>query len=397
MTYQNLFVVLTKLKLMEKNIFCGKRFYECDLIGGATLKLARMFNINLTSDLICSRHKRLLNDLSGSIDCLEEEIHDKEGYYFQGGQIIETIAISDTEVSTDSESNSEIEELNSDFTISNIKNQNNYNHYAKSFNDHSKTEWWREMQYDYGISELLEDTDDDSDYVEILEKEYFKSKIDVNLQNNKPINKNKKKKKKKRNKYCPDKELFSTPKVIRKQILNKIGYYNVYNYYHINETQKSPRSINTVKLRWDKKLENNVKEEHTSEVPYITITTWLDLILQSKLKNYLLNKKDENSNKSVDGFEFQPMEFFDTEKFKKFNINLNNNEYEYMFFISIFIDSQAHKSDMRDNIKGVYMFIENFRVGVRLKNKSIFLLMNLPKDVPIYDLKGAFAFLFQKC
>ncbi|KAJ3449088.1 hypothetical protein M0812_05232 [Anaeramoeba flamelloides] len=182
-----------------------------------------MFNINLTSDLICSRHKRLLSnlkikklyprvkkenktqenqkylnvdDLSGSIDCLEEEIHDKEGYYFQGDQIIETIAISDTEVSTDSESNSEIEELNSDFTISNIKNQNNYNHYAKSFNDHSKTEWWREMQYDYGISELLEDTDDDSDYVEILEKEYFKSKIDVNLQNNKPINKNKKKRKK---------------------------------------------------------------------------------------------------------------------------------------------------------------------------------------------------------
>ncbi|KAJ3440365.1 hypothetical protein M0812_16423 [Anaeramoeba flamelloides] len=426
------FCSFNKIEINGKKYFCGKRFYECDLIGGATLKLARMFNINLTSDLICSRHKRLLSnlkikklyprvkkenktqenqkylnvdDLSGSIDCLEEYIHDKEGYYFQGDQIIETITISDTEVSTDSESNSEIEELNSDFTISNT-----------SFNDHSKTEWWREMQYNYGISELLEDTDDDSDYVEILEKEYFKSKIDVNLQNNKPINKNKKKKKRKetvknklkefqipKNKedinqniinfqtnltdfnsenhehkilfqdfnksskpqfkyfskqprlkysdyiqekslqkdlfewkirsntpnnhfcelikiikeYCPDKELFSTPKVIRKQILNKIGYYNVYNYYHINETQKSPRSINTVKLRWDKKLENNVKKEHTSEVPYITITTWLDLILQSKLKNYLLNKKDENSNKSVDGFEFQPMEFFDTEKFKK--------------------------------------------------------------------------------
>ncbi|KAJ3435586.1 hypothetical protein M0812_19451 [Anaeramoeba flamelloides] len=193
------FCSFNKIEINGKKYFCGKRFYECDLIGGATLKLARMFNINLTSDLICSRHKRLLNDLSGSIDYLEEEIHDKEGYYFQGNQIIENITISDTEVSTDSESNSEIEELNSDFTISNIKNQNNYNHYAMSFNDHSKTEWWREMQYDYGISELLEDTDDDSDYVEILEKEYFKSKIDVNLQNNKPINKKKKKKKKKRN------------------------------------------------------------------------------------------------------------------------------------------------------------------------------------------------------
>ncbi|KAJ3429842.1 hypothetical protein M0812_23734 [Anaeramoeba flamelloides] len=147
------FCSFNKIEINGKKYFCGKRFYECDLIGGATLKLARMFNINLTSDLICSRHKRLLSnlkikklyprvkkenktqenqkylnvdDLSGSIDYLEEEIHDKEGYYFQGDQIIETITISDTEVSTDSESNSEIEELNSDFTISNIKNQNNY-------------------------------------------------------------------------------------------------------------------------------------------------------------------------------------------------------------------------------------------------------------------------------
>ncbi|KAJ3447938.1 hypothetical protein M0812_00411 [Anaeramoeba flamelloides] len=48
---------------------------------------------------------------------------------------------------------------------------------------------------------------------------------------------------------------------------------------------------------------------------------------------------------------------------------------------------------MRDNLKGVYMFIENFNVGARLKNHSIFLLMNLPKEVPIYDLKTRLPFI----
>ncbi|KAJ3451420.1 hypothetical protein M0812_04816 [Anaeramoeba flamelloides] len=196
--------------------------------------------------------------------------------------------------------------------------------------------------------------------------------------------------------YHNEDNLLCTPRVIRKHMLQDIGYDNIYEYYNVktNNTEPTKERVNTIKLHWDSKPDDNNKPlEHEIEVPYITITTWLDLILQSKLKDYLLTKEILDSNSDVNGPNFQPMEFYNTKKFKKYNINPIDNQYDYMFFISLFIDSQAHKSSMRDNIKGIYMFIENFNVGARLKNHSIFLLMNLPKEVPIYDLKTRLPFI----
>ncbi|KAJ3447002.1 hypothetical protein M0812_07806 [Anaeramoeba flamelloides] len=196
--------------------------------------------------------------------------------------------------------------------------------------------------------------------------------------------------------YHPEEKLLCTPRVIRKRMLKEIGYDNIYNYYNNNTQNKKQTNerISTIKLRWDlKSKKSNKIIEKVLEVPYITITTWLDLIIQSKLKEYLLKIGFQKTNSDVNCDNFKPMEFYHTKKFKKFNLNPEDNQYDYVFFISLFIDAHSHKSSMRDNLKGVYMFIENFNVGARLKNHSIFLLMNLPKEVPIYDLKTRLPFI----
>ncbi|KAJ3447939.1 hypothetical protein M0812_00412 [Anaeramoeba flamelloides] len=91
--------------------------------------------------------------------------------------------------------------------------------------------------------------------------------------------------------YHPEEKLLCTPRVIRKRMLKEIGYDNIYNYYNNNTQNKKQTNerISTIKLRWDlKSKKSNKIIEKVLEVPYITITTWLDLIIQSKLKEYLL-------------------------------------------------------------------------------------------------------------
>ncbi|KAJ3444669.1 hypothetical protein M0812_10527 [Anaeramoeba flamelloides] len=91
--------------------------------------------------------------------------------------------------------------------------------------------------------------------------------------------------------YHPEEKLLCTPRVIRKHMLKEIGYDNIYNYYNNNTLYKKQTNerISTIKLRWDlKSKKSNKIIEKVLEVPYITITTWLDLIIQSKLKEYLL-------------------------------------------------------------------------------------------------------------
>ncbi|KAJ6229644.1 hypothetical protein M0813_07602 [Anaeramoeba flamelloides] len=108
----------------------------------------------------------------------------------------------------------------------------------------------------------------------------------------------------------------------------------------------------------------------------------------TEVQDYIfhLNKKHKplNSNTSVNQPDFEPASIFDVKSIKKQNIVCDDDE--TLFILSIYIDDQSHTSKKSNSIKAVYLVVENFKTGFRLKNKTIFLLCNLPKGVPIYNL-----------
>ncbi|KAJ3435582.1 hypothetical protein M0812_19771 [Anaeramoeba flamelloides] len=88
---------------------------------------------------------------------------------------------------------------------------------------------------------------------------------------------------------------------------------------------------------------------------------------------------------------FVPSSIFDVKSIKKKNIIFQEDETP--FILSIYIDDQAYDSSRKKSVKAVYLVVENFETGSRLKDKTIFLLMNIPKNVPIYNLTAPLPFV----
>ncbi|KAJ6226111.1 hypothetical protein M0813_01080 [Anaeramoeba flamelloides] len=111
------------------------------------------------------------------------------------------------------------------------------------------------------------------------------------------------------------------------------------------------------------------------------------------LKNYhqILLKHMKQIGWYVYEKNFKPSSIFDVESIKKKNIIFQEDETP--FILSIYIDDQAYDSSRKKSVKAVYLVVENFETGSRLKDKTIFLLMNLPKNVPIYNLTGPLPFV----
>ncbi|KAJ6251792.1 hypothetical protein M0813_01562 [Anaeramoeba flamelloides] len=169
--------------------------------------------------------------------------------------------------------------------------------------------------------------------------------------------------------------------------LNKSSY----NYKKYFFKKLSPNIIQTHKSNWLVVDPTNKLIEIETTIPYISIFFWLNLILESDLKKKILKKKPINSNTSVYDKNFKPSSIFDVESIKKKNIIFQEDETP--FILSIYIDDQAYDSSRKKSVKAVYLVVENFETGSRLKDKTIFLLMNIPKNVPIYNLTAPLPFV----
>ncbi|KAJ6250725.1 hypothetical protein M0813_15538 [Anaeramoeba flamelloides] len=169
--------------------------------------------------------------------------------------------------------------------------------------------------------------------------------------------------------------------------LNKSSY----NFKNQFFKKLSPNIIKTHETNWMVVNPKNELIEIGTKVPYISIFFWLNLILESDLKKKIIKKKPINSNTSVYEKNFKPSSIFDVESIKKKNIIFQEDETP--FILSIYIDDQAYDSSRKKSVKAVYLVVENFETGSRLKDKTIFLLMNLPKNVPIYNLTGPLPFV----
>ncbi|KAJ3430823.1 metastasis-associated protein and mesoderm induction early response protein [Anaeramoeba flamelloides] len=169
--------------------------------------------------------------------------------------------------------------------------------------------------------------------------------------------------------------------------LNKSSY----NYKKYFFKKLSPNIIQTHKSNWLVVDPTNKLIEIETKIPYISIFFWLNLILESDLKKKILKKKPINSNTSVYDKNFKPSSIFDIKSIKKKNIIFQEDETP--FILSIYIDDQAYDSSRKKSVKAVYLVVENFETGSRLKDKTIFLLMNIPKNVPIYNLTAPLPFV----
>ncbi|KAJ6243801.1 hypothetical protein M0813_22242 [Anaeramoeba flamelloides] len=169
--------------------------------------------------------------------------------------------------------------------------------------------------------------------------------------------------------------------------LNKSSF----NYKNLFFKKLSPNIIKTHESNWLIVDPTNKLIEIGTKIPYISIFFWLNLILESDLKNKILRKKPNYSNTSVYEKNFKPSSIFDVESIK--NKEIICKEDETPFILSIYIDDQAYDSSRKKSVKAVYLVVENFETSSRLKDKTIFLLMNIPKDVPVYNLTAPLPFV----
>ncbi|KAJ6251814.1 hypothetical protein M0813_01584 [Anaeramoeba flamelloides] len=113
-----------------------------------------------------------------------------------------------------------------------------------------------------------------------------------------------------------------------------------------------------------------------------------------------------NQEINIEDIEYFKKKFpiiFDLEEYKKeieneaspiqFNKSIKCEKDENLFILSIYIDDQAYDASKKKSVKAIYLVVENFETGSRLKDKTIFLLMNLPKNAPIYNLTVPLPFI----
>ncbi|KAJ6249772.1 hypothetical protein M0813_16451 [Anaeramoeba flamelloides] len=129
----------------------------------------------------------------------------------------------------------------------------------------------------------------------------------------------------------------------------------------------------------NKQLKNHQIKE---KIVYISPIHWINYILNSSLKQFLLDLSHSGNGNSVYDLKFKPCEIVDTLGFKLRNIEVKENE--ILFCGSFFFD--GFRSQKRRSIKNLYFYPDNLKHKHRLKNYSIFLIMILKHNIQFQNI-----------